>query len=208
MGENNPFHHTAARYDRHLSLPVISALRRQEAEVVRDLIVTYAGEHDAALEIGPGTGYYTPLLASRVRHVTAVEDSAQMARLLTARLAQAGLTNVTVLNQDFRRLDPGGFDLVVAIGVLDYIPDPRGFITAMCAAARKAVVFTAPQRGIWGACFAAGNRLRGISVYCHHGPSLAAYAPGWRCAIREVGLKTPFTRGLTLAVALEPDGPS
>jgi len=205
-GENNPFHRTAARYDRHLSLPVIATIRRQEAEVVREVLHAYAGEEDTALEVGPGTGFYTHLLADRVRHVTAVEDSASMARLLAGRLAQAGVTNVTVLNQDFRHLEcEGAYDLAVAIGVLDYIADPRGFIARMCAAARKAVIFTAPQRGLWGACFAAGNRLRRVSIYCHHGDHFAQWAPGWRCAIREVGLKTPFTRGLTLVVALEHD---
>ncbi len=206
MRQNNPYHKTAARYDRHLCLPVISAVRRQEAEAVRDLIHSYADKGDTALEIGPGTGFYTHMLAERVAHVTAIEDSRRMAEILAGKLAEAEIGNVTVRNQDFRSLEADhGYDLVMAIGVLDYIPDPQGFIAKMCAAARKAVIFTAPQRGLWGACFVASNRLRRISVYCHHGGALAQWAPGWRCAIREAGLKTPLTRGLTLIAALEPD---
>jgi SAM-dependent methyltransferase len=208
MGENNPYHRTAGGYDQHLSLPVISAIRQQEAQVVRDLIRSYSGPDDTALEIGPGTGFYTLMLAECVRHVTAIEDSSQMADILTEKLAAEGRENVTVLNRDFRTLDlERGFDLVVAIGVLDYIPEPEGFISKMCEAARKAVIFTAPQRGLWGTCFVASNRLRRISVFCHNGEALARWAPGWRCSITEVGLKTALTRGLTLIAALERDAP-
>jgi SAM-dependent methyltransferase len=207
MRDNNPFHRTAARYDRQLRRPVISALRRQEAEAVRELIAAYARKEDTALEIGPGTGFYTLMLAPRVRHVTAIEDAPGMAGLLSGKLAQAGIENVTVLNQDFRTHHAAQpYDLTMAIGVLDYVPDPQGFIARMCAVTRKAVIFTVPQRGLWGTCFAAANRLRRISVYCHHGDTLAGWAPGWRCAIRQVGLKTALTRGLTLVAALEPDG--
>ena len=129
-----------------------------------------------------------------------------MAEILASKLAEAAITNVAVTNQDFRTLNPDqGYDLVMAIGVLDYIPDPQSFVARMCAAARKAVIFTAPQRGLWGSCFAVSNRLRRIAVYCHEEGTLARWAPGWRCAVQEVGLKTPFTRGLTLIAALEPD---
>lgn len=208
MSGNNPFHSTAGHYDRHLCLPVISTLRRQEADAVGGLIAAYAAEEDTALEIGPGTGFYTLLLAPRVRHVTAIEDSPRMAHLLTAKLIAQGLGNVTVLNQDFRAHDCAQcYDLVMAIGVLDYIAEPQPFVARMCAAARKVVILTAPRRGLWGACFAASNWLRRISVYCHDGDRLARWAPGWRCTVREVGLKTPLTKGLTLVAALEPERP-
>ncbi len=203
---NNPFHFTAQGYDQHLSRPFIASIRRQEARAVRAHIDATAAPEDTALEIGPGTGFYTVALAPRVRHLTAVEDSGAMAALLSQRLAREGIDNVSVLHADFRTLDVARrFDIVMAIGVLDYIPEPAPFLTQMCALARKAVILTVPHRGLWGSCFAAGNRLRRISVFCHDGNALARWAPGWRCAITEVGLKTPFTRGLTLVAALEPD---
>lgn len=204
---NNPYHHTAEGYDRRLSLPFISSVRRQEAQAVSDLVRTYTRREDTALEIGPGTGFYTTLLAQRVRHVTAVEDSAGMADLLSRRLTREGVANVSVITADFRTLPAAErFDVVMAIGVLDYIPDPVDFIGRMCARARRAVLFTVPQRGLWGSCFAAGNRLRRISVFCHRGDALSEWAPGWRCTVTEAGLKTAFTRGLTLVAALEPEG--
>ena len=103
MNTNNPYHHTAARYDRHLRLPVISAIRRQEADAVGQLIARYAHRGHRALEVGAGTGFYTLPLAQAFREVVAVEDSAPMARILRERLSgRAG--NVTVINADFRAL--------------------------------------------------------------------------------------------------------
>ncbi len=159
-----------------------------------------------ALEIGPGTGFYTTMLASRVRHVTAIEDSAGMAELLTRRLAREGVENVSVVNDDFRVYGAeDDFDVVMAIGVLDYIPEPVEFVSRMCALAERAVLFTVPQRGLWGTCFVASNRLRGISVFCYREATVTEWAPGWRGAVKEAGLKTPLTRGLTLVAALEPE---
>jgi SAM-dependent methyltransferase len=208
LDSNNPFHQTAESYDEHLSRPFISSIRRQEAQAVQDLIAAFARPEDTALEIGPGTGFYTTMLAPRLRHVTAVEDSRTMADLLSRRLDAEGIGNVSVLHADFRTLPaPEGFDLVMAFGVLDYIPEPEAFIARMCALARRAVLITVPQRGLWGSCFAVSNRLRRISVFCHTEEALARWAPGWRCSVTEVGLKTPLTKGLTLVVALEP-GPA
>lgn len=201
---NNPFRRLAGLYDHHLSLPIISTIRRQEARVVSDLLARHARSSDQVLEVGPGTGFYTLVLAPRVRHVLAVEDSAPMAAILTRKLAAAGVLNVTVLNQDFLALATARrCDLGVAVGVLDYLPDPAGFVSRLCGAARRAVILTLPQRGLWGSCFALGGRLRGTAIYRYQRSAPGEWAPGWHCTVAEVGLKSRLTKGLTLVVALE-----
>jgi SAM-dependent methyltransferase len=205
LNANNPYRRGAGLYDLNLALPFISAIRRQEARAIADLIARYAEGADGVLEVGPGTGFYTLMLARGFREVVAVEECEAMARILSDKLAGAGVDNVTVVNHDFLGLRlERQFDVAVAIGVLDYIPDSAPFVAKLCAAARRAVILTAPQRGLWGACFAAAARLRGIAVYRHHRCAPTAWAPGWKCAVAEVGLKTRFTRGLTLVAALEP----
>ncbi len=201
---NNPYHRAAGFYDLNLSLPVISSIRRQEARAVADLVSAYANPQGRALEIGPGTGFYTIKLARLFGEVMAVEDSSTMAGLLQEKLNGAGVTNVTIANCDFMsRPMEGRFDVAVAIGVLDYVSDPATFVARMCAAADRAAIFTTPHRGLWGKCFVAANRLRGTSVYCHDRVSPNRWAPEWRCVVHEVGLKTPLTKGMTLVAALE-----
>ena len=205
VSANNPYRRGAGLYDLNLALPLISAIRRQEARAVAELIGRHGHVSRTALEVGPGTGFYTLALARAFREVVAVEASAGMAEILRAKLAAAKAANVTVLNHDFLTLAlDGHFDVAVAIGVLDYISDPAAFVAKLCARARCAVILSAPQRGLWGACFAAAARVRRIAVYCHHRSAPAAWASGWRCTVSEVGLNTRFTRGLTLVAALEP----
>ena len=183
---------------------MIATIRRQEARAVSDLLARYGDGEGRALEIGPGTGYYTVALARGFREVVAVEECGGMVEILRERLAAAGIGNVTVREGDFRLLEVEGlFDVVVAIGVLDYISDAGGFVGKMCGAARRAVIFTVPQTGFWGWCFAAGGRLRRIRVYRHERKSIASWAGGWRCSVAEVGLASPLTRGLTLVAGLE-----
>jgi SAM-dependent methyltransferase len=201
---NNPYHRAAGFYERGLSLPVISAIRRQEARAVGNLISRYADPSYRALEVGPGTGFYTLGLAREFGEVVAVEDSAPMAEILQGKLRAAKADNVTVITRDFLTMDAdASFDVAVAIGVLDYVSDPVTFVAKMCSLARRAVIFTAPRRGLWGWCFVTGNRLRGTAVYCYDHEALRQWAPGWRCIAEEVGMKTPVTRGLTLVAALE-----
>ncbi len=205
MGTNNPHQRGARLYDLNLCLPFISRIRCQEARAVADLVTRYADGSHRALEVGPGTGFYTVNLARNFREVVAIEQSRQMAEILRHKLAEAGADNVTVLNDDFHAVAlDGAFDVAVAIGVLDYIADPSAFVARMCTAARRAVILTVPQRGLWGACFATGGWLRRVRVYRYERAALASWAPGWRCSATEVGLRTALTRGLTLVAALEP----
>jgi SAM-dependent methyltransferase len=204
---NNPYHRAAGVYERSLSLPIISAIRRQEARAVSDLIARYADPSHRVLEIGPGTGFYTLDLARKFREVVAVEDSASMADILRGKLTTAGARNVTVINQSFFAVKADTpFDVVVAIGVLDYVSEPVAFVAKMCETARRAVIFTTPRRGLLGWCFVAANKLRGTDVYCYDQDALARWAPDWHCTTEEVGMRTPLTRGLTLVASLERRG--
>jgi len=205
INTNNPYHRGAGLYELNLALPLISRIRRQEARAVENLIQRHAHSGRTALEVGPGTGFYTLMLARAFREVVAVEDSPRMAQILKRKLAAANLRNVTVVNHEFLALPlDDRFDVAIAIGVLDYIADPAQFVAKMCGAARRAVIVTAPQRGMWGTCFRAGGRLRKTAVYCHDRRAPIAWAPGWRCSVTEVGLNSRVTRGLTLVVTLEP----
>jgi protein-L-isoaspartate(D-aspartate) O-methyltransferase len=52
--------------------------------------------HDAALEIGTGSGFVTALLAHRARHVTSIEISPVLHEQAKARLAGRGVGNVSL----------------------------------------------------------------------------------------------------------------
>ena len=196
----------AGLYNFRLKVPPFSTIRRNEEQAITALIHRYADNAQRVLEIGPGTGYYTLELARNFREVVAVEYSAKMTEILAPKLQAEQVQNVELINGNFLALPlEAKFDVAIAIGVLDYISDPAAFVNKMCALARRAVIFTAPQRGFWGACFAGSSRLfNQTKVFCYKRTDPHIWVSGWRGTVTEVGLKTPLTRGLTLVAALEP----
>jgi len=63
---------------------------------------------DQVLEVGPGLGALTIPLAGSVRHVIAVEKASRLSETLEKRLSQAGINNVTLINDDILKVSLNG----------------------------------------------------------------------------------------------------
>ncbi|MGK0173577.1 MAG: protein-L-isoaspartate(D-aspartate) O-methyltransferase [Gammaproteobacteria bacterium] len=70
---------------------------REEARLIQMLALS---GHEHVLEIGTGSGYLTALLARAVRRVTSVEISEQLHNQASEKLKSAGISNVTLINDD------------------------------------------------------------------------------------------------------------
>lgn len=86
-----------------------------EARILQELAVT---AQDRILEIGSGSGYLTALLASQGAHVYSVDIIDAFVHLAGERLAQHGLTNVTLETGDAARGwdKHGPYDVIVLTG--------------------------------------------------------------------------------------------
>jgi len=102
-----------------------------------------AGE---VLEVAAGTGLVTVAIAAEARHVLATDYSAPMVERLAARVAAAGLTNVTCARADLYALDlaPGRFDAVVAANVLHLVPDLPAALAALVRVLRPGGLLVVP----------------------------------------------------------------
>jgi 16S rRNA (adenine1518-N6/adenine1519-N6)-dimethyltransferase len=81
-----------------------------------DEIISRARFHasDYILEIGPGKGALTLPLARSVSHVIAVEKDTHLVNFLKQKLLGAGITNVTVVNEDILKWD---FNKIKALSI-------------------------------------------------------------------------------------------
>ncbi|WP_018333378.1 class I SAM-dependent methyltransferase [Actinomycetospora chiangmaiensis] len=108
-------------------------LRRQETQPISAVLDEYVAPGTRVLEIGPGTGAYTGLLADAGVAVEVREPSPSMRDFLVRRAARKQWANVVVadgclprpLNVEVRH------ELVIAIGVLNYIDDLGAAFAAM-----------------------------------------------------------------------------
>ncbi|MCY3910354.1 MAG: class I SAM-dependent methyltransferase, partial [bacterium] len=103
------------------------------------------GSNDRVLDVGAGSGVNTRLCADRGAAVTAVEGSEDRARLIAHRCA--GLDGVEVLCGSLHDLGhdrQGEFDVVLAVGVLEYAGTAHGGGRGPDALLRRLVDALAP----------------------------------------------------------------
>jgi SAM-dependent methyltransferase len=89
-------------------------------------------EHPAVLDVGCGSGRVAEfiLMAGAERYV-GIDFSEPMIEMARERLARFG-DRVTLMRDDFLNVDLSeGFDVVVAVGLFDYLPNPETFAARM-----------------------------------------------------------------------------
>ncbi len=204
---NNPFleHTTAQEYDRLLGFPIIKTVRKKESQILNNLFEKYLRVNDTVLEIGSGTGHYSMNMAKRVQSLVALEPSAAMSNFLEKKISAEAIGNIRIITSSFENYhSKSTFDHVVAIGVLDYVRDGKNFLERCLGLAKKTVIFTAPQKGIWSAIYAlAARREQKISIYRYTKKQLENYLSGCEIQIHETAFTSLLTKGMTLVVVAE-----
>jgi SAM-dependent methyltransferase len=101
------------------------------------------------LDVGCGSGIFSLALArAGAKTVVGVDFSKPMIDLATERAAQADVSSqCRFLLGDFRLLKfSERFDCCLAIGVFDYLADPRGFFEDLRQVATRKIIATFPYR--------------------------------------------------------------
>ncbi len=134
-----------------------------EARMLQDAGVQ---ANDSVLEIGTGSGYMTALLASLGRHVYSVDIVPEFTRNAGARLAAAGISNVTLETGDGARgwTRHGPYDVIVLTGSVPLLSD--AFAGMLNPGGRLiAVVGVAPAMQMQLVTCAHAGACRTVSLY-------------------------------------------
>lgn len=136
------------------------------------------GSAPDVLEIGCGTGLYMAALLKRgAGQVTGLDCSPRMLEIAQKRLA--GFEDrARLIEGDFLHHVPERrYDVVLAIGVFDYIAEPRPFFKKMLSCTNGIAVATFPRAGTLRS-FLRFHRLalRGCAVYFYTSDALDAMA--------------------------------
>ena len=83
------------------------------------------------LDVGGGAGRYALPLATRVKHVTVVEPSADSVEMLRSRAAEIGLNNLTVIQSPWVEADAPSADVALCSLVLHHVPDAALFVAKL-----------------------------------------------------------------------------
>jgi SAM-dependent methyltransferase len=199
---NNPYHTTAQSYETKLHLPLVRTFRKAEQYRIRRIFAEVICSEDTVLEIGCGTGYYTRDLVKRARRVVALDDSAAMLTLVKNRLPEEELGKIEFIHSEATRYSPEEkVDIVVHIGVLDYVREWEAFLAHSLTHAKKAVIFTCPTNGLWGHVFHILGRLEGSRIQRFQKRQIETFLrerfPAWHMELYRVGLNSGWSGGLT-----------
>jgi len=152
-----------------ISSKVINTIFRQSVYERAQLAVRTTRPHKdkRILDVGCGSGRVAVELARQGAIATGIDDAEEMIRLSQEREASAETENISFEKADFRQWNPEAmFDVSIALGVFDYLPEPQSFLDKMTDITTEQVIATfpakysvqAPIRYVW-------RGAKGVKVY-------------------------------------------
>ena len=150
------FHTHAADFDSiyKTDTPPLRRLRDKLSRktVVRraDFVEAFADRHhpESALDVGCGSARFGLRLAPKGTRVVGLDFAPDMIALARRLVEEAGVADKCTFHvADFMQWDPGEtFDLVLAIGVLDYVSEPGPLMAKLAASSHRDVIVSFPQK--------------------------------------------------------------
>ena len=92
------------------------------------------------LDVGGGAGRYALPLATRAKRVTVIDHSEDSLELLNSRADEAGITNITVVNEPWEDAHAQQADMVLCSLVLHHVPEVVPFVSKLQDHAKDLVV--------------------------------------------------------------------
>lgn len=112
---------------------------RTDDEVLNRLFAAL-GSGTEVLDVGGGPGRFALPLATRANLVTVVERSTDSVELLQSRAEEAGITNITVINEPWEDATAPMADMVLCSLVLHHVAEVGPFVEKLQRYARDRVV--------------------------------------------------------------------
>jgi ubiquinone/menaquinone biosynthesis C-methylase UbiE len=144
------------------------ALYKRAELAVRECLACRA---ESVLDVGCGSGVNTVLLARNgIPKVVGLDYAEGMLDLARRSLPAEYEKTVEYRQADFMNYkDDGKYDCVMALGVFDYLDDPRGFLEKMKRKAVKKVLFSVPGKGnLRQIIRKIRYQLKGCPLYFYH----------------------------------------
>ena len=124
-------------------------MRRRKQIIIKKISDQFMDKHINVLDVGCGTGVYTLDLAKRKYNVISMDISKEMLLSTQKRVAESvkGNLRLIVADAEMIPLKPESIDLVICVGVLEYLPNDYSALKNMSRMVKKdgLIIFTLPN---------------------------------------------------------------
>lgn len=103
----------------------------------REFILSQLDPNGTVLDIGAGTGAWSALLSSRVKHVTAIEPSASMIEVMRESLAAENISNVSIVKGEWPDVSVEPHDYSLCSHAMYAALDLKAFVRQMVDRTRR-----------------------------------------------------------------------
>jgi 2-polyprenyl-3-methyl-5-hydroxy-6-metoxy-1,4-benzoquinol methylase len=103
----------------------------------RDFILSHMDSSSTVLDIGAGTGAWSILLSQRAKHVTAVEPSPSMMKVMQESLEEQNIKNVSIVQGSWPDVLVEPHDFSLCSHAMYACPDLAAFVLKMAACTRR-----------------------------------------------------------------------
>ena len=107
---------------------------------VLNSLYAVVGADTTVLDVGGGAGRFALPLATRAKHVTVVEPSADGVEMLRSRAAEIGVTNLTVIQSPWEDAEAPSAEVALCSLTLHHVSDAAPFVAKMQAHATERVL--------------------------------------------------------------------
>ncbi len=178
--------------------PVGIRVRKQEQAGVLAALDPFLKPSHRAADVGAGTGHYTLMLARRCTSVIATDPSPSMRRYLRHRLEAEGVSNVRLMAGRVPEWPAVGIevDVVVCVGVLQYVPDLHAAIASLARIVRPGgrVIFTVTPATRDARGYARQERFGRRQIWLRTDPEIHDAADGAGLTVASTVTLTGVTR--------------
>jgi len=119
------------RYNEHVRK------RHERPDPLLDFLISKIDSLSTVIDIGSGNGRWTIPLARKVKKVTAIEPSQEMAEILVDNIKSAGLSNIEVISSTWEKVSIEKHDVSVCAHAMYNSPDLAGFTGKMERSSRQ-----------------------------------------------------------------------
>jgi len=156
-----------------------SLIKQKESVIFKKILKKYNNKKKiAALDVGSGAGFYSEILYSKgIKNITCLDSSIGMLKQI--KIKKAKLVNKNI----FQFRSKNKFDLIIVMGVIEFVSNYKNFLKQATRFAKKdtVIIILMPSKNLFSFFYYIFHLINGNLIHLYNANKIANYLNylGW-----------------------------